>query len=138
MSVNDSNTLLVLLDQEEVQQFIVDYENYKYNVREGMYWRTAQFWLLYYLDLMKCQHMVHIAVQENNYDLRRYGWEFMLIFYFGLNKIHYARYGTYYVKCIENIEPLYTGHRQLIEEKGLSVHGQSSYALRTAVDLRGE
>ena len=138
LAVNYISSLFALLEPEEVKRFLDGYESFKIEVREGLYGRTAQFWLLFHLDLMKCQHMVHTSVQENNYDLRRYGWEFMLPFYFGLNKTNYARYGSYYVKCLGNIESLHPGNRQLIEEKGLSVQGQSSYALRTAVDQRGE
>ena len=137
MNVN-LDTLLTMLDQDVLQQFLAGYENYKSDMRNGVYGRTAQFWLVYYLDLMKCQHVMHTAVQENNYDLRRHAWEFMLPFYFGLNKTNYARYGTYYAKCMENIESLYPGNRQLIEKKGISVQGQGNYALRTAIDQRGE
>ena len=45
------------------------FESFKDRVRAGRLGKTAQFWLTY-LDLMRIQHFAHLAVQENNFDLR--------------------------------------------------------------------
>lgn len=47
------------------------YMEFKEMVRDGKYGITAQFWLSLYLDLMEKQHLMHAAVQENSFDLRR-------------------------------------------------------------------
>ena len=51
---------------------------------------------------------------------------------------NYARYGSYYVGVLENIEEMYPGAKQLLTENGFSVQAQDRYLLRTAVDQRGE
>ena len=62
----------------------------------------------------------------------------MLPFYFSLNNTNYARYGSFYVKCMEKMDSLYPGNRELTEEKGLSVQSHGNYALRTSIDQPGE
>ena len=138
LRVKNKNTMHAILEEQSVHHFLDAYESYKSEIRKGEHGKTAQYWLQYYQDIMHCQHIIHTAIQENNYDLRRYAWEYMLPFYFSLNKTNYARYGSFYVKCMENTDSLYPGNRELIEDKGLSVQGQGNYALRTAIDQRGE
>ena len=58
--------------------------------------------------------------------------------YFSLNKVNYARYGSFYVHTLVNMDNLYPGLKELIQENGLSVQAQDSYPLRTSVDQRGE
>ena len=41
---------------------------------------TARFCLLLYLDLMQTQHFVHLAVQENDFEMRIRSWNCILRF----------------------------------------------------------
>ena len=61
-----------------------------------------------------------------------------MTFYFALNKTNYARYASYYVGVLDNIDLLYPGARQLLSENGLSVQAQDRYLLGTAVAQRVE
>ena len=66
------------------------YKRFTDRVREGNYGKTAQFWLMYHLDVMAGQHLLQMAIQENNFCLRLHGLKRMLPFVFALNKQNYA------------------------------------------------
>ena len=59
------------------------------------------------MDLMECQRTAHLAVQENDFDQRLLEWKFFLPMYFALNKQNYARYASYYVGVLQNIDILH-------------------------------
>lgn len=125
------------LENDESIAFAVEYERYRSCVRQGSAGKTAQFWMIY-LDPMQAQCMAHVGVQENNVDMIINAWLKLLPMHFALNKINYARYGSYYVYTLTNMEHLYPGLRDLIDKGGLSVQAQDSYPLRTSIDRRGE
>ena len=58
--------------------FSQTYKRFRDRVREGNYGRTAQFWLAYYLHVMASQHLLHMAIQENNFYLFLHGLRRML------------------------------------------------------------
>ena len=113
------------------------YELFKECARKGDLGKTAQFWMIY-LDLIRNQHCAHIAVQENRYEMRLNSWEFFIQFYFALNKINYARYGSFYLETMKSIDNLFPGLRELLQDKGMSVQAQERHPVRTAIDQRGE
>ena len=51
--------------------------------------------------------------------------------------VNYARYGSYYVHTLKNMETLHPGLKDMLEKTG-SVQGQNCYPMRTALDQRGE
>ena len=83
------------------QSIIKEYEHFKNRVNKGEFGKTVQFWVLY-LDLLKNQYFAHIAVQSNYFDLRLFAWKYMISFFFVLNKISYARYGSFYTESMCN------------------------------------
>ena len=103
----------------EVARFFTLYENFKQDIRSGNYGKTAQFWVVYYLDMMANQHLLHMAVQENDFFLRLHGLKYLLPFCFALNEQNYARYGSFNVHSLENLDNTHPGCRELIQEKGL-------------------
>ena len=52
-------------------------------------WKTSQFSLVNYLDVMEALHFIHSAVQENDYVLRLEGWIRMMPYFFKLNKTNF-------------------------------------------------
>ena len=124
-----------VVDSNEL--FIQQYEDFKDQIRRGMYGKTPQYWLQY-IDLMKYQHMAHTAVQTNGFELRVESWEKFLPFYFAFNMFNYARYGSFYVHTLKNMETLYPGLKDMLKKAGLSVQAQERYPMRTALDQRGE
>jgi len=113
------------------------YETYRQEVKGGAIGKTAQFWISY-LDLMRIQHQIHTSVQTNDFDMRLDSWEKMLPMYFAFNKTNYARYGTWYVQTLKEIDDRYPGLKPLLELQCLSVQAQTSYPIRTSIDQRGE
>ena len=79
-------------------------------------------------------HIFHYAINQNNYDLRLAVWEEMLPFCFIFNKVHYARYGSYYINQLKYLQNTHLGAKEEIQEYGLSVR-RSSYGIGQAVDL---
>lgn len=122
---------------EHIHNFAQLYNEFKMKVRLGQYGKTAQFWLIY-LDLMKVQHIIHTAVQENDYELRLYAWQYFIPYYFAFDKQNYARYGSYYLESMLQIEENYPGLKDLLKNNGLSVLAQENHNVRTAIDQRGE
>ena len=59
-------------------------------------------------------------------------------FLLALGKTNYARYGSFYVHQMKSIDIIFPGLKTFLEENGMSVQAQEKYALRTAVDQRGE
>ena len=133
----DENIDLPNVDSiEEMRNFVARYERFQANVSIGRKGKTAQFWMIY-LDLIRAQLLAHTSVQENNIDMLIAAWNKFLPMYFALNKINYARYGSFYVHTLINMDNMYPALRNLLNDCGISVQGQESYPLRTAVDQRG-
>ncbi len=118
--------------------FLSQYQEFKERIRTGEFGETPRFWLLLYLDLMRTQHFIHLAVQDSDFEMRLHCWKVYLPLYFALQKINYARYGSYYIKVMENIEKMYPGLKDLLKQNGMSVQAQESFPVRVAVDQRGE
>ena len=90
----------------ECSNFLNEYDNFRLSVREGHLGKTAQFWTMY-LDMMRLQCMAHTATQENDYKMRMHTWSTFLPYYFALNKVNYARYGSFYVETLKKLDILY-------------------------------
>ena len=101
------------------------YQQFKTDVRNGKLGKTAQFWMMY-VDLMELQQMAYTSIQTNDYDMRLYAWENILPYYFALNKVNYARYGTYYVETLKQIDIRYPGLKPIVGKKGNVCTGSNS------------
>ena len=121
----------------EVSSHIDEYKEFQQRIRNGEFGKTPMFWLCLYLDLMHVQHLVHLSIQENNFEVRLKCWQYFMPFYFALNKTNYSRYGSHYVNLLENIEQIYPGLKELLRYKGLSVQAQDRYKLRKQL-IKGE
>ena len=88
--------------------------------------------------MMRMQTMIHAAVQENNFEMRLQAWAYWIPFYFSTNLFNYARYRTFYLETLKNIQKNYPGLKELLSTTWLFVQGQDHYAHTTAIDERGE
>ena len=122
---------------EGCAEFSKEFDEFNDSARRGEHGKTAQYWLIY-LDLMRNQHALHTAVQENDLKQRLQAWEYFIPYCFATNKSNYARYGSFYLRMMQGIEENYPGLKELLKQNCLSVQAQNSYPLRTATDQRGE
>ena len=67
-----------------------------------------------YLELMRNQNMIHLAVQENEFDCQLYAWQEILPLYFATNHVSHARYNSYYVEMLNNLDQSHPGLRKLL------------------------
>ena len=77
----DEEILNTLMNDEEIGAFLAKFVEYKDEVRKGNHGKTSQFWLVYYLDIMQNQHLLHTAIQTNNFYLRLHGLKTMLPYF---------------------------------------------------------
>ena len=68
---------------------------------------------------MRNQHMIHLVLQEHNFGLKLAVWKNWLSLYFATNQFNYARYDSYYIEVLGNLETLYPGLKQLVQKTGL-------------------
>ena len=80
--------------------------------------------------------LLHFSLKVNNFGLKIKCWEKLLPLCFTTNKIHYSRYGTFYVEQIKNLETSYPGATEEIEDF-CSVK-RNSGGIMQAIDLTGE
>ena len=84
--------------ETQCHEFACKYKAFRQSVKEGKLSKAPQFWMIY-LDLMRNQNMIHLAIQENDFDSRLYAWQEMLPLYFATSQVNYARYGSIMLKC---------------------------------------
>ena len=77
----------------------------KHYNRNGEFGKTprAQFWALYMM-MVDRQQKHHYAINTNDYNLRLLMRRKSLSLCFATNRVHYSRYGTFYVQSLENLE----------------------------------
>ena len=114
-----------LSKSDTVTTFIEKYEEFKAEIRNGNYGKTAKLWVVYDMDVLSNIIQIYHAVKTDDFGLRLDGLKKALSFYFALNKQNFARYGTIYVHSLANIETTHPGCKKLLLNKGLPVQGQS-------------
>ena len=123
----------------ETDEFCKLQEKFK-SVREqylnGNRGKTAQFWMRY-LDLVELQQKFHYSINVNDFALRLECWRKMIKLCFPTNKRNYARYGSSYVRVLENLETTHPGAIEEISQKGLSVRRNNS-GIGQSIDGAGE
>ena len=87
------------------------YESCREQARNGSLEKTAQFWILY-LDTMRMQHVIHTAVQENDFDAQLAARDYFIPLHFTFNKTNDARYGRFCVETLKSIEEKYPGLKE--------------------------
>ena len=54
----------------EVKSHIDEYKEFQQRIRNEEFGNTPMFWLCLYLDLMHVQHLAHLSIQENDFEVR--------------------------------------------------------------------
>ena len=71
---NSKSSCINLIYHEDVINFQQSYVKFQQNIRDGLHGKTAQFWMVNYIDIIRFLHQIHYSVQTNNYDLRLDGF----------------------------------------------------------------
>ena len=119
-----------------IQAYLKYYVQQAKKCLNGEFGKTPQFWVMYMI-MVDRQQKLHYAINTNNYNLRLLIWNESLPMWFATNKIHYARYGTFYVKFLEYLEDTHPGAKEEIKEKGLSVR-RNTLGIGQALYMAGE
>ena len=112
------------------------YESLKSCCLRGEFGKTPQFWMTYQKATDR-QHKFHFSINTNDFDLRLKCWKHSLPLCFATNKQNYARYGTYYITQLENIDLTHPGAKEELQETGLSV-SRNQFNIRQSIDGAGE
>ena len=83
-------------NKNAITLLIEKYQQLKKKGLKGKLGKTAQYWLIYMEMVFKIHHF-KFAINTNNLPLRIDAWEYFLPLCFATNKIHCARYGTFYI-----------------------------------------
>ena len=125
-----------LLKDKLVSEYEVFYNEKKRKCLEGDFGKTPQFWAMY-TKLVERQQKLHYGINVNDFDLRLLMWQQSLPLCLATNRVHYSRYGSYYVKSLECLDSTHPGARAEMERVGLSVR-RNNHGIGQAIDLAGE
>ena len=92
-----------IFNNDVITLLIEKYQQLKKKGLEGKLGKTAQYWLIY-MEIMSKLHQFQFAINTNNLQLRIEAREYFLPLCFATNKIHYARYGTFYIQQLKNLD----------------------------------
>ena len=59
-----------MIYHEDVINFQQSYVKFQQNIRDELHGKTAQFWMVSYIGIIRFLHQLHYSIQTNNYDLR--------------------------------------------------------------------
>ena len=90
-----------------------------------------------FTDLVELQQLFHYSINMNDFALRLDCWRIIYTLCFATNKRNYARYGSFYVKVLENLETTHPGAIEELSRKGLSVRRNTS-GIGQSIDGAGE
>ena len=82
------------------------------------------------------QHTFHYAVNTNDACLRLQMWKESIPMCFSTNRIHYARYGSFYLKSLESLDITHPGSKD--EMKAIVSVRRNTQAIGQAIDMAGE
>ena len=119
-----------------LKDYVTQYQTQKSKCLDREFGKTPQYWAKY-MELVDHQHKLHFSINTNDYDLRMLIWKESLPLCFATSRVHYARYGTYYVNCLEYLDTTHPGARQEIEDFGLSVR-RNQLGVGQSIDMAGE
>ena len=112
------------------------YNAQKRKCLDGDFGRTPRFWAMY-MKLVERQKKLPYGTNVNDFDLRLLIWKQSLPLCFVTKRVHYSRYGSYYVNSLEYLDSTHPGARAEMESVGLSVR-RNNLGIGQAIDLAGE
>ena len=125
-----------ILQDAEFNNYIKQYNSLQERCIQGEFGKTPMFWMFYKICVER-QHKLHFSINTNDFDLRLHMWKESLPLSFAMNKQNYARYGSYYCKQLENMERIYPGAKDELQQRGLAVF-RNKMNIGQSIDGAGE
>ena len=101
IDVLDKNVVGILQDVD-VQAFFSEVNASIEKALNGDFGKTTQYWMKY-VQLIDRQYILHYAIKTNNFNIRLSIWDSWMALCFATNRVHYVRYGSYYVNFLKYI-----------------------------------
>ena len=101
-------------------QFLDTYIKANESALAGKYGKTVQYWMKY-VWMVDTLHDFHLALQANSFEEKMRCWREILPMFFFFDRTHYSRYGSYYVKSMENLDVTHPGAKDELKKIGISV-----------------
>jgi hypothetical protein len=125
-----------LLEDTSLAEYAKCYQEQKTRCLDMEFGKIPQFWAMY-TKLVERQHKLHYGINVNDFELRLLIWRQSLALCFATSRVHYSRYGSYYVKSLECLDDTHPGAKVEMESIGLSVRC-NNLGIGQAIDLAGE
>lgn len=123
-----------VINSEQYQRFIDDYEAFKDDVRHGKYGLTGQLWINY-CDRVWILLRFLEAIKENQLDLYLDSLYQMSSMMFSADHLNYARYLPMYYIQLRHLTETNDDIKAILGKKGLSVARSIVPGCRNPVDL---
>ena len=118
-----------------VDEVIERYKKLRSKGLNGDFGKILQCWLIYTSMINQIQ-MLHMTIKTNDLSLKIKCWNDLLPLCFTTNRVHYARYGTYYIQQLKNMNASHTG--ALEEFENISSVRRNNTGIGQAIHLTGE
>ena len=96
---------------------------------------TAKF-RLKYIDIIETRFQLKFIIYANNFSLKLLVWEIFLPLCYATDKVHYARYGTYYIQHLRQLKKSHLGSLDKIRSF-MSIR-RNEIGIRQETNLAGE
>ena len=134
-SDEEGNNYIEGSTDQAVGEVIERYKELKSRGLNSDFGKTPQYWLIYTSMINQIQ-MLHMAIKTNDLSLKIKCWNDLLPLRFTTNRVHYARYGTYYIQQLKRMEASHPG--ALEEFETISSVRRNNMGIGQAIDLAGE
>ena len=134
-AVTTSSDYIERATDQGVDEVIERYKKLRSKGLNGDFGKILQCWLIYTSMINQIQ-MLHMTIKTNDLSLKIKCWNDLLPLCFTTNRVHYARYGTYYIQQLKNMNASHTG--ALEEFENISSVRRNNTGIGQAIHLTGE
>ena len=113
--------------------YIRKYFGFKQKVRDGELGKTAQFWMPYKDHIWLVPSLIR-AVKNNDFKLYANCLHLMADLFFSFDRQNYARYLTFFVVFVANLDESHPGAAEFLQRDAMSVAMSCIPGNRCAVD----
>ena len=128
-----NSDLRTLVSNKDIASLVSGFSEFRQKVKDGLLGVTARMWLSYMDHVWLILSLLH-AVKTNNYLEYAYCMTLLPDLFFAFGGQNYARYLTYFVVFLANIDHSHPGALQLIKQGVFSVARSFVPGSRSATD----